>query len=103
MSGKSDWRKTIVLKKISYAAVFFVVVTSALAQTSKAHFTRDGLSFDYPAGWTIDESKTTGQMQYLQLGRDGYAMIMVRSPRGLIDTPDKEAHAKQLIQEGFVS
>jgi hypothetical protein len=26
----------------------------------------------------------------------------VREPRGLVDTPEKEAHAKQLIQDGFV-
>src|SRR5947209_11681503 len=80
------------------------MVTGALGQTSNTaqHFAKDGLSFDYPAGWTMDESKSTGQMQYLTLSRDGYATVIVRSPRGLIDTPDKEAHAKKLIQEDFV-
>ena len=77
-------------------------VGAVLAQTSGQHFAKDGLSFDYPAGWTMDESKSTGQMQYLTLSRDGYATVIVRSPRGLIDTPDKEAHAKKLIQEDFV-
>ena len=82
-----------------------ILVTGALAQTSNTaqHFAKDGLAFDYPADWSMDESKTTSQMQYLTLGRNGYATIMVRSPRGLVDSPDKEAHAKQLIQEGFVS
>lgn len=82
------------------ASVLLVGVT--FAQTSSQHFAKDGLSFDYPAGWSVDESKSSGQMQYLTLGRDGYAMIIVREPRGLVDTPEKEAHAKHLIQDGFV-
>ena len=92
-------------RRIFHAVASAIMVTGALGQTSNTaqHFAKDGLSFDYPAGWTMDESKTTGQMQYLMLGRNGYATIMVRSPRGLVDSPDKEAHAKQLIQEGFVN
>jgi len=95
--------KTIVLKKRMFTvAASVLLIGAAWAQTSSQHFAKDGLSFDYPTGWTADESKGSGQMQYLTLGRDGYAMIMVREPRGLVDTPDKEAHAKHLIQDGFV-
>ena len=50
----------------------------------------------------MGESKSSGQMQYLMLGRDGYATIYVRSPRALVDSPEKEAQAKHLIQDGFV-
>jgi hypothetical protein len=50
----------------------------------------------------MDESKSSGQMQYLTLARDGYATIMVRSPRALVDSPEKEAQAKRVIQDGFV-
>jgi hypothetical protein len=89
-------------KRVVTFAMFAFLVSVALAQTSGQHFAKDGLSFDYPTGWTMDESKSSSQMQYLTLGRDGYATITVRSPRGLIDTPEKEAHAKQLIQDGFV-
>jgi hypothetical protein len=83
-------------------AVSVLLAGVAFAQTSNQHFAKDGLSFDYPAGWKMDESKSSGQMQYLALGRDGYAMIIVREPRGLVDTPEKEAQAKHLIQDGFV-
>ena len=80
-----------------------VLIPAIVAQgPNVTRFAKDGLSFDYPTGWTVDESRSTGQMQYLTLGRDGYATIIVRSPRGLIDTPEKETHAKQLIQDGFV-
>jgi hypothetical protein len=89
-------------RKIFLVAAFALLVSAALAQTGGPHFAKDGLSFDYPTGWTMDESKSTGQMQYLTFDRDGYATIIVRSPLGLIDTPEKETHAKQLIQDGFV-
>jgi len=91
--------------KILLTLCLFVLLlaTSGFMQDQNVkHFAKDGLSFDYPAGWSIDETKSTGQMQYVTLGRDGYAMIMVRSPRALIDTPEKEAHAKQLVQTGFL-
>lgn len=89
-------------RKFFRIAALLLLVGGVIAQNSAQHFAKDGLSFDYPVGWTLDESKTTGQMQYLMLGRDGYATVIVRSPRGLVDAPEKEAHAKKLIQEGFV-
>jgi len=76
-----------------------------LAQTPASgvnHFAKDGLSFDYPAGWQIADS-STGQMQVVQLLRgDGYAELRVRVPREWLKTPEKEAHAKKLIQDKYV-
>lgn len=89
-------------RKMFQLAVSALLVSLALAQTSNQHFAKDGLSFDYPAGWSIDESKSSGQMQYLILGHDGNATIYVRSPRALVDSLEKEAQAKHLIQDGFV-
>ena len=84
-------------------AASVLLVTGVLAQTSGSgqHFAKDGLSFDYPAGWTIGD-KSSGQLQYLVLSREGYAQVIVRSPRALVDSPEKEAQAKQIIQDGFV-
>src|SRR2546428_765791 len=82
--AKNQQEKTNVLKRrIFHAVASAIMVTGALGQTPNTaqHFAKDVLSFDYPVGWTMDESKTTGQMQYLMLGRNGYATIMVRSPR----------------------
>ena len=92
------------LRTLILVAASLLLLVSAFAQTSSngQHFAKDGLSFDYPAGWSMDESKSSGQMQYLMLGRDGYATIYVRSPRALVDSPEKEAQAKHLIQDGFV-
>ena len=86
------------------AGLTAAVVRSQQPPTSNPgvkHFAKDGLSFDYPTGWEITD-QSTGQLQYLSLARDGYAGIMVRSPRGGIDSKEKEDQAKQLIQEGFI-
>ena len=41
-------------------------------------------------------------MQYLQMARDGYAEIRIRVPREWLNTPEKEAAAKKLIQDQYV-
>ena len=94
----------MVKRRMFEVAVSALLLSGAFAQTPSngQHFAKDGLSFDYPAGWSLDESKSSSQMQYLMLGRAGYAAIYVRSPRALVDSPEKETQAKHLIQDGFV-
>jgi len=92
--------KSIRLSICGFSLLLLALLT--LAQTPNLnHLSKDGLSFDYPAGWQISD-QSTQQMQYLTLARDGYAEIIVRSPRATIDTPEKEAEAKRIVQEGFV-
>jgi hypothetical protein len=84
--------------------VIFIALVAAigLAQDPNVkHFEKDGLSFDYPADWQISD-QSTGQMQYVQIARDGYAEIRIRTPREWLKTPDKEAAAKKLIQDQYV-
>ena len=83
-------------------ACALLVVAGVAAQTNK-HFTKDGLSFDYPDGWTIvDESNTDAQQ--LTLGRaDSDAMIKFFVHRGKVNTPDKMAQAKAKIIEPYLS
>ena len=84
--------------------VVFISLVAAvgLAQDPNVkRFEKDGLSFDYPANWQISD-QSTGQMQYVQIARDGYAEIRIRTPREWLKTPDKEAAAKKLIQDQYV-
>src|SRR5438045_9515443 len=79
-----------------------LVAAIGLAQDPNVkHFEKDGLSFDYPANWQFSD-QSTGQMQYLQMARDGFAEIRIRVPREWLKTPDKEAAAKKLIQDQYV-
>jgi len=84
--------------------MIFIAVVAAIGvaqDPNVKHFAKDCLSFDYPANWQISD-QSTGQMQYVQLGRDGYAEIRIRTPREWLKTPDKEAAAKKLIQDQYV-
>ena len=91
------------LRTLIFTAAPLLLVVSAFAQDPNVkHFAKDGLSFDYPANWQISDQSTT-QMQYIQLARDGYSEIRVRVPREWLKTPEKEASAKKLIQDKYVS
>ena len=84
------------------AIAFCLLTIGATAQDPNVkHFEKDGLSFDYPANWQFSD-QSTGQMQYLQMARDGFAEIRIRVPREWLKTPDKEAAAKKLIQDQYV-
>ena len=80
----------------------FIFAFGATAQTNK-HFAKDGLSFDYPDGWSItDESNSDAQQ--LTLGRsDSSAMIKFFVHRGKVNTPEKLAQAKAKIVDPYVA
>ena len=72
--------------KTSLSLIFILLAALARVPASQQtpaggveHFTKDGLSFDYPAGWTL-EDKSNAQVQHLVLKRsDSTALIMVVS------------------------
>src|SRR5258708_15571128 len=78
-----------------------LMVAGVLAQDPNIkHFDKDGLSFDYPAGWQLSD-QSTPQMQLIELTR-GDVVIRIRSPREWLKTPEKEAAAKKLFQDKYV-
>ena len=89
------------LRTLIFATASLLLVISALAQDPNVkHFTKDGLSFDYPAAWQLSD-KSSQQMQLLELAV-GDVVVRVRSPREWLKTPEKEAHAKKLFQDQYV-
>ena len=89
------------LRTLIFAGASLLLVVAALAQDPNVkHFAKDGLSFDYPANWSISD-QSTQQMQYLEMAQ-GDVVIRVRSPREWLKTPEKEAHAKKLFQDQYV-
>lgn len=93
-----------IISTLSCLALFLALAATTFAQTASSdtkHFEKDGLSFDYPANWQLSD-QSTPQMQFLQLLRDGYAEIRIRSPREPANSPQKEAEAKRLMQEQYV-
>ena len=90
------------VRHLSWLAMLLLFVAAVLGQNPNVkHFDKEGLSFDYPANWQFSD-QSSGQMQYLQMARDGYAEIRIRAPREWLSTPEKEAAAKKLIQDQYV-
>jgi len=89
-------------RSVIVGVLLLLLIGAALAQDPNVkHFDKDGLSFDFPANWQFSD-QSTGQMQYLQMARDGFAEIRIRSPREWLKTPAKEAAARKLIQDQYV-
>jgi hypothetical protein len=79
-----------------------LIAHSQTPSTDTKHFEKDGLSFDYPANWQVND-QSTQQMQAIQVTRgDGFAELRVRVPREWLKTPQKEAEAKRIIQDHYV-
>lgn len=86
---------------ICLLAVSFAFAASA--QTANKHFAKDGLSFDYPEGWSVND-ESTSDAQQLTLNRgDSQAMIKFFVHRGKINTPEKLAEAKTKIIEPYIA
>src|SRR5919202_2237366 len=85
-------------------AAVLVLCLAARAQSpgNVKHFDKDGLAFDYPDGWTI-EDQSNGDAQQLNLGRaDSDAQIRLFVHRGRVDTPEKMAKAKSAFIDPYI-
>src|SRR5882762_7803117 len=100
LSQISRRRLMKIIKILIGCAAALILVASVQPQTPDTkHFDKDGLSFDYPAKWQMSD-QSTQQMQLVELTQ-GDVVIRVRSPREWLKTPEKEAHAKKIIQEDY--
>lgn len=83
-------------------AFALLMVIGVAAQNNK-HFTKDGLSFDYPAGWTVtDESNSDAQSLTLN-SSDSNAQVTVFVHRGKVNTPEKLALGKTKIVDPYLN
>ena len=83
-------------------AFAMLMVVGVAAQNNK-HFTKDGLSFDYPDGWTITDGSNS-DAQDLTLSRaDSEAQIKFFVHRGKVNTPDKLELAKTKLIEPYLN
>lgn len=83
-------------------AAMFLFIVNAQPQGDTKHFAKDGLSFDYPNGWTVSD-QSTSDAQQLTLGRaDSDAQIRVFVHRGKVDTPEKFTQARRSFIDPYV-
>src|SRR5712671_6976665 len=75
----------------------------ASAQAPASEFKKDGLSLNYPAGWTFNDSSNPDAQQ-ITFGRpDSDAQITVFVFRSLLTTPEKLAEAKRILVDKYVA
>jgi hypothetical protein len=77
---------------------------AAIAQTTETkQFTKDGLIFNYPSGWSFNDTSNS-DAQDLTFGRaDSDAQVKVFVFRPLISTPEKLEEAKRILVDKYVA
>ena len=83
-------------------AFALLMVVGVAAQNNK-HFTKDGLSFDYPDGWTLTDDSNSDAQQLMLNRSDSNAQITVFVHRGKVNTPEKLALAKTKIIDPYLN
>jgi hypothetical protein len=69
-------KTSLLLLVIIIALMPCVPATAQSPAVAVEHFSKDGLSFDYPAGWTLDDKSST-QIQHLILRRAGSSVLIM--------------------------
>lgn len=82
---------------------FAMLMVAGVAAQNNKHFAKDGLSFDYPDGWTITDESTSDAQQLTMSRPDSDVMIKFFVHRGKVNTPDKVALAKTKIIDPYLS
>lgn len=94
------------MKSLLTLVLILVLVVVALAaprpQEGVQHFSKDGLSFDYPAGWTL-EDRSNAEVQHLVLRRAGStALVMVVARREPLQNVEQLHASRQTITRPYV-
>ncbi|MET0623287.1 MAG: energy transducer TonB [Pyrinomonadaceae bacterium] len=80
-----------------------LVPASRQAQTGVAHFSKEGLSFDYPGGWAL-EDKGKPELQYLVLKRpETSALVMVVAQREPFQTVLQMFESREALTKPYVA
>ncbi|MGH9883473.1 MAG: hypothetical protein ACRD6N_18780 [Pyrinomonadaceae bacterium] len=97
--------------KLSLAAWLSIVILllcglPSLGQGSSGdakHFNKDGLVFDYPSGWVLQDG-SNAEAQQLNLARpDSDAQIRLFAYRNHLTTPERIAEAKRVLVDPYVN
>lgn len=83
-------------------ALALLLAASASAQNTK-HFTKDGLSFDYPDGWTLTDDSNSDAQELTLSRTDSEAQIRFFVHRGKVNTPEKLAQAKAKLIDPYLN
>ncbi len=93
----------------NYFVATVLLLVGLLAATGQTpapdakQFAKDGLSFSYPNGWTVQDSSNADALQ-LNLGRnDSDAQIRVFVFRTPVNTPARVAEARKVLVDPYIA
>src|SRR6266850_2168638 len=86
---------------VQFVTLLFVTGLAAFAQSPK-HFAKDGLLFDYPSSWTLQEASSSDAQQVTLARSDTDAQIKLFVYRGKISTPENLAEAQKKLVDPYI-
>ena len=87
--------------RLRLLAITFIGCLIATAQTPKT-YTQDGLGFDYPSDWTIQDSSSKDAQQLVLTKTDGDVQMIIFVHRGRI-TPEKMPDARKAFIDPYIA
>jgi len=83
------------------ATAVLVCSLVTFAQGPKS-FTKDGLSFSYPSGWTVQDASSNDAQQLTLARSDSEVQIRLFAYRGKITTPERLAEAQKKLVDPYI-
>jgi TonB family protein len=94
-------KTTLIVKQLLAVVLLCVVASAQTPQSETKTYAQDGLSFNYPDGWTLTDKSHT-QAQHLILTRTGgAAIIMVIAYREVIAKPEQLLAAQSNVLKSY--
>ncbi len=91
------------LQLIAFLLLCGLSASAQIAPSDVKEFNKDGLSFNYPSGWTFNDTSNSDAQQ-MTFGRvDSDAQIIVFVFRTPVTTPEKVAEAKRVLVDKYVA
>jgi len=97
-SKQKKMKKAILLSLL----ILFTCATTAQTPASSEHFAKDGLSFDYPAGWTLADKSGDVAQQLILLLQGSSARVQVVVHRQPLQSWEQVRLAREMITTPYV-
>ncbi len=92
------------LARSNFLSLFILLLcaVSGVGQENK-QFNKDGLTFDYPSVWVLQDSSNADAQQLILGKSDSESQIRVFVFRTPVNTPERVAEAKKVLVDSYVN
>jgi hypothetical protein len=88
-------------RTLQLTAIMIACSAGAFAQAPKT-FVKDGLAFNYPSGWTLQDASSNDAQQLTLARGDSDAQIKLFVYRAKVATPEKLAEAQKKLVDPYI-